>query len=98
MAVEKKGVVSQDEINRVAELRSKGLTRMQIAKAMCISFVRVKYIITFLPKETKEISKVVWYRKERTTCTDTMPNPFPKWWCDLHNLDHNFYRPNWKDK
>lgn len=96
MAIKKREIVSTEDINRVAELRSKGYTRKQIAEAMCTTFARVKYIISFLPKDKMINEKRIWHTNERRTFTDTMPNPFPKWWCDKHGYDHDFYRPNWK--
>ena len=98
MVVKARELVASADIQRVAELRASGLTRMEIAKEMNITFIRVKYIISLLPKREKKNERVTWYTKERKTFTDAMPNPFPKWWCDLHGLDHNFYRPKWKSR
>ena len=84
--------VSDKDKNLVVELRNKGYTRQDIAKEMNTSLNHIRYIISLLPKTSRK-----WYRKERKTFTDAMPNPFPKWWCIKHGLDHNFYRPEWKD-
>jgi transcriptional regulator len=84
--------VSDKDKNLVVELRNKGYTRQDIAKEMNTSLNHIRYIISLLPKISRK-----WYRKERKTFTDAMPNPFPKWWCIKHGLDHNFYRPEWKD-
>ena len=96
MAIKKRECVTQEDILEVMELRAEGYTRMQIAEILNTTFARVKYVISLLPKEEKDGVKRVWYTKERKTFTDAMPNPFPKWWCELHGLDHNFYRPLWK--
>lgn len=87
--------VTKEDIERVSKLRARGLSRAEIAVNMGVSIAHIKYIIA---RFRIMIKKRVWYRKERTTVTDAMPNPFPKWWCDKHNLDHNFYRPKWKDQ
>lgn len=86
--------VTPEVIERVSELRARGLSRAKIAEEIGVSVVHIKYIIS---RYRIMMKKRIWYRAERTTFTDAMPNPFPKWWCDLHNLDHNFYRPKWKD-
>lgn len=88
--IERKAV-SPEDIERVLELRAQGLTRREVAEVMGIKKRRVRYIISLKPRSDKP--RKVWYRKERETFTDAMPNPFPKWWCEQHNLDHNFYRP-----
>lgn len=99
MAIKKREAVTKEELERVAELRSKGLTRNQIAEAMGITWWRVMYVVKFLPSDVKKPiirKKKLYYTKERKTFTDAMPNPFPKWWTDSRGLDHNFYRPRWK--
>lgn len=95
MVMKAREIVTTEEIHQVVELRNQGYTRMQIADAMQTTFARVKYIISLLPKD-KTITTMHWYSSERKTFTDTMPNPFPKWWREKHGLDHNFYRPKWK--
>jgi hypothetical protein len=88
--------VSKEHLQLVAELRESGYTRREIAQKIGVTFNHIRHLIDCLPKPNEEQRK--WYRKERLTCTDAMPNPFPKWWCDKHNLDRNFYRPKWKDQ
>jgi transcriptional regulator len=83
--------LTEEDKQMVIELRNKGFTRQDIARELNTSLNHVRYIISLLPKTSRK-----WYRKERTTFTDAMPNPFPKWWCEKQGLDHNFYRPNWK--
>lgn len=90
-----RGVTQRDK-ERVAKLKAKGYSRKQMAEALGISPQRVMYIVSLLPK--KAVKREFYYRKERTTCTDCIPNPFPQWWCDKHNIDRNFYRPNYKEK
>lgn len=85
-------LISEEQKLKVIELRNKGFTREEIASEIGITFNHVRYIISRLPKASRK-----WYRKERATRTDSIPNPFPKWWCDKHNIDRNFYRPDWKD-
>ena len=92
--IERKAV-SHEDIRKVSELRAKGLSRAEIAEEMSMSLRHIKYIISRC-KESQQ--KRVWYTKERTVFTDAMPNPFPKWWCKQQGLDHNFYRPKWKDQ
>lgn len=87
--------VTPEQIERVSELRSRGFSRAYIAKDIEVPIDHIKYIIS---RYRLILKKRVWYRKERRTFTDAMPNPFPKWWCDKHNLDRNFYRPKWKDQ
>lgn len=97
MAINKN--VRPEDIAAVARLRECGHSYKDIAEILHLSLSRVKYLISFLPKKPKENADQPrkWYTKERKKFTDTMPNPFPKWWCELHNLDHNFYRPEWKE-
>lgn len=83
--------VTPEDLEKVGELRARRLSRVNIATIMGVSFAHIKYIISLLPKTPRK-----WFCKERKTFTDAMPNPFPKWWCKKHNLDHNFYRPEWK--
>jgi hypothetical protein len=87
----KRTFMTEENRQRVIELRNKGHSRQDIADELGITLNHVRYIISQLPKTSRK-----WYRSERTTFTDAMPNPFPKWWCNKHGLDHNFYRPNWK--
>ena len=96
MVMKTREVVTQCVMDDVVRLRAEGYTRLQIAEALNTTFARVKYIISLLPKTDICKTKKVWYKRERYTITDAMPNPFPKWWCDKHNLDHNFYRIGWK--
>jgi hypothetical protein len=84
-------LVADKDKELVVELRNKGYTRQDIARIMDTSLNHIRYIFSLLPKVSQK-----WYRKERETFTDAMPNPFPKWWCEKHGLDHNFYRPKWK--
>jgi hypothetical protein len=89
-------VVSPEDAEKVRELRGRGLSRKEIADRLQMSFYRIRYIISLYHLSNRK--KRVWYRAERKTFTDAMPNPFYKWWCEEHNLDHNFYRPKWKDQ
>ena len=91
--------VRPSDIKAVAKLRDEGHSHKEIADILRLSHNRVKYLISFLPKRPKETIDVPrkWYREKKKIFTDTIPNPFPKWWCELHNLDHNFYRPEWKE-
>ena len=90
--------VRPEDIAVVARLRECGHSCKAIAEILQLSPIRVKYLISFLPKQKREPKDTPrkWYRKERKKFTDTMPNPYPKWWCELHNFDRNYYRPNWK--
>jgi hypothetical protein len=91
--------VRPEDIAAVARLRECGHPHKNIAELLHLSLNRVKYLVSLVPKPPKDNKELTrkWYRKERKTFTDSMPNPFPKWWCELHNLDHNFYRKEWKE-
>lgn len=90
--------VTLSDIATVAKLRELGHSYKDIEEILKITHNRVKYLISFLPKKPRENADQPrkWYTKERKKFTDTMPNPYPKWWCALHNFDRNYYRPNWK--
>lgn len=93
--------VSEEERRMVAELRGKGYKRKEIAQLMGVPVRHIIYILLRLSKcstHPKSSTHPIWYRKERLTQTDTIPNPFPKWWCEKNGLSHNFYRPRWRDQ
>lgn len=90
--------VSEEERRMVAELRGKGYKRKEIAQLMGVPVRHIIHIIHILSHLPKCSTHPIWYRKERFTQTDTIPNPFPKWWCEKNGLSHNFYRPRWRDQ
>ena len=72
--------ISQSDWDRLVQLRAAGCSRNEIARELGVSFLRVKYMITRLPKEKVEKipKKRIWFNPVRKEHLYVMPNPFRK--------------------